>query len=157
MLTSLWKCKTSILLLLAVWLVFECYISWAAFCDQGYPDIGFYEAYKQYGCIFRGPMAASTLWFISWWNHVFDKTDAYIALFTAILAIFTFTLWLANYGLLKHAPKIERAYVSGGFGGTDRDSRAIFASINNDGKTPCIINHIALATHPLEGLPQTPV
>jgi hypothetical protein len=39
--------------------------------------------------------------FWRWWNEVFDKPDAYVALFTALLFFSTVALWLATRGLLR--------------------------------------------------------
>jgi hypothetical protein len=38
---------------------------------------------------------------IFWWKHSFDKPDAYVALFTAILAISTIALWVSTRNLWK--------------------------------------------------------
>jgi hypothetical protein len=40
--------------------------------------------------------------------------DSLLVIFTAILAFFTYRLYTATDGLLRHAPKVERAYISGG-------------------------------------------
>jgi hypothetical protein len=50
---------------------------------------------------------------------------------TVFIAIFTLTLWLSTYGLLKHGREIERAYIS--CGGA-RESRFVSREIV-DGKT----------------------
>jgi hypothetical protein len=39
--------------------------------------------------------------FLRWWNEVFDKPDAYVALFTALLVISTIALWMATRGLFR--------------------------------------------------------
>jgi hypothetical protein len=38
---------------------------------------------------------------LRWWNEVFDKPDAYVALFTALLFVSTVALWLATRGLFR--------------------------------------------------------
>jgi hypothetical protein len=48
------------------------------------------------------------------WDIFKRDHDEFIAAGTIFLAIFTFSLYLATKGLLKHAPKVERAYISGG-------------------------------------------
>jgi hypothetical protein len=39
--------------------------------------------------------------FLRRWNEVFDKPDAYVALFTALLFVSTVALWLATRGLFR--------------------------------------------------------
>jgi len=52
------------------------------------------------------------------WDFVRRKEslDGFLVLFTAALAAFTFFLFRATNGLLRHAPQVERAYISGGGG-----------------------------------------
>jgi hypothetical protein len=38
---------------------------------------------------------------VRWWNEAFDKPDAYVALFTALLFFSTVALWLATRGLFR--------------------------------------------------------
>jgi hypothetical protein len=62
---------------------------------------------------------------------VYEYRDAAIAVATIFIAIFTLTLWLSTYGLLKHGREVERAYIS--CGGA-RESRFVSREIV-DGKT----------------------
>lgn len=71
-------------------------------------------------------------WDVAAHNHGFE---ALIAAFTLLLAGFTATLWWTTRGLLKHAPKIERAYISGGGVASEITSKFQF-HLNNHGKTP---------------------
>jgi hypothetical protein len=82
----------SIFALIAIWLVFECAISWAAFCDPiNYPTDQ--NAGQEYNCVLRGPVVSIVRFIYRGWTHIFDKPDAYVALFTAVLAFFTLALW----------------------------------------------------------------
>jgi hypothetical protein len=96
--TNWWR---TALLLAAMWLVFECLISWAAFCDQQQYATGNNESHKEYDCAFRGPIFLAARSFVGWWHHTFDDAEPYIALFTAVLAVCTLALWWATYGLQK--------------------------------------------------------
>jgi uncharacterized membrane protein YfcA len=113
----LWR----IILLVAIWLFFESVISWAAFCRHQNEYSSVDQTAESYECVFRGPIASIARWFAGWWVHAFDKADAYIALFTAVLAISTPALWWSTRKLwnvtrieAEHIPRVERAYVSGG-------------------------------------------
>jgi hypothetical protein len=111
-----------LLALIAVWFVFECAMSWAAFCDHvNYPTNE--NATEENNCVFRGPAASIIRFFIHRWKRTFEKPDAYTALFTAFLALFTFTLWWSTNKLwsvtdksLRHsedtAQRQLRAYMS---------------------------------------------
>jgi hypothetical protein len=96
MLNKIAQHKWNILALLAIWLFFECWISWAAFCEYANQRGAPYQSTDEYGCIFRGPVVSLGRSFYRWWRYTFDKPDAYIALFTLILALSTITLWLAT-------------------------------------------------------------
>ena len=48
------------------------------------------------------------------WHFIHEHHGPLTATATFLLAIFTTTLWWATRKLVKHAPQIERAYVSGG-------------------------------------------
>jgi hypothetical protein len=39
--------------------------------------------------------------FLRWWNEIFDKPDAYVALFTFLLFVPTVALWWATRGLFR--------------------------------------------------------
>jgi hypothetical protein len=88
MLNKIVQHKWNILALLAIWLFFECWISWVAFCE--YP----YQPPEGYSCIFRGPVISIIRGFFVWLNQI--TLEAYVALFTAILALSTIPLWLAT-------------------------------------------------------------
>jgi hypothetical protein len=88
MLNKIAQHKWNILALLAIWLFFECWISWAAFCE--YPN----QPTEEYSCIFRGPVISIIRGFLVWLNHI--RPEAVVALFTAILALSTISLWLAT-------------------------------------------------------------
>jgi hypothetical protein len=90
--------------------------------------------------------------FAEWWMHTFDKPDAYVALFTLILAIGTLALWWSTRQLWKvtritaeHVAVSERAHVSGGANrGTTSDGREVLVvTINNYGRTPAFIGTVA--------------
>jgi hypothetical protein len=86
------------LLLIAVWFAFEWSISWAAFCNQNY-QANYPKGHEEYHCILRGPVSSAVRAFLRWWDSVFHHADAYVALFTAVLAGFTLALWLSTKAL----------------------------------------------------------
>jgi hypothetical protein len=123
MLIQLWKYKWRILLCLAAWLVFECWISWVAFCDQINDYRGYQRAAEENSCIFRGPLASIIRSFERWFQHTFDKPDAFVALFTLVLTVVTGALWWSTRNLWqatvdsakrqeKDTEILQRAYVS---------------------------------------------
>jgi hypothetical protein len=83
---------------------------------------------------------------------LYESRDAVTAVATAFIALFTLTLWLTSRNQLRHAHRVERAYIScGGFGefvpqiitGTmghpiqgRRFTGAFQVQVNNHGKTP---------------------
>jgi hypothetical protein len=89
------------ILLVATWIAFECFVSWAAFCNNPEKYGGVFQTTEEYDCISRGPIITLTTAFVSWWRHVFHQPDAYIALFTAVLAISTIALWVSTRNLWK--------------------------------------------------------
>jgi hypothetical protein len=93
MLNRFWQRWWWALALLAIWITFECWISWSAFCNLAKQYGSTYQAAEQNNCVFRGPLFSSVRSFYNWWQHIFDKPDAYVALFTAVLAISTIYLW----------------------------------------------------------------
>jgi hypothetical protein len=122
MLGLLWKHRRSALLLLAVWIIFECWISWGAFCNQTQNYGGNYQPAEENNCVFRGPVASLTRFIVRWWQHTFDHPDAYVALFTAVLAVSTIYLWDATRAAAKGGDraaniaeqallKLQRAFV----------------------------------------------
>jgi hypothetical protein len=56
-------------------------------------------------CVLRGPVVAIARCFIDWWNHIFDKPDAYVALFTALLVVSTIALWRSTRKLWEAGEK----------------------------------------------------
>jgi len=142
------------LLFAALWLVFESVISWAAFCQRQGQYGSTDQATESYECIFRGPAASFSRWFV----HTFDKADAYIALFTAILAVGTLALWSSTRKLwnvtrvhAEHIPRVERAYIYGGanYRVTEQGRPvSLFVKVNNFGKTPAFIGTIAATICP---------
>jgi hypothetical protein len=79
---------------------------------------------------------------------------AITAIATGVIAWFTATIWVINRSQLKHSRKVERAYVNGGWGRCI-DGR-LYANINNDGRTPATVHHMALSILPLVGLNSVP-
>lgn len=90
---------------IALWLLFECIVSWAAFCDHGTNNSAYNQGDEKYSCIFRGPLVSIGLAFRGWWRNVFEKSDAYIALFTALLFLSTVALWLSTRALWTASEK----------------------------------------------------
>jgi len=84
------------------------------------------------------------------------------ALATIALAIFTTTLWRATSKLVKHTPKVERAYISGG--GRYRidpntgaiDFRRFVLTVQNYGKTPGTVIAYAAFVADRTNLPPRP-
>jgi hypothetical protein len=142
----------------AIWLIFESAISWVAFCQHQNEYSGADQAAEGYECIFRGPAASIARWFAGWWVHTFDKADAYIALFTAILAVGTLALWSSTRKLwnvtrvaAEHIPRVERAYIYGGanYRLTEQGQPiSLVVKVNNFGKTPAFIGTIAATICP---------
>lgn len=104
-----------------------------------------------------------------WISCAADFTEHYhgplTAVATLLLALFTTTLWWATYGLLRHAPRAERAYVFGGCG----NQKAILdpatgkllriwvqATHGNYGKTPAFVERIAVEQCLEKDLPSRP-
>jgi hypothetical protein len=81
-------------------------------------------------------------------------SPAVTAIATAVIALFTATIWVINRSQLAHGRRVDRAYVNGGWG-RYIDGK-LYANINNDGKTPATVHHMVLAILPLAGLPSTP-
>jgi hypothetical protein len=84
------------------------------------------------------------------------------ALATIALAIFTTTLWRATSKLVKHTPKVERAYISGGGGyridpNTGAiDFRRFVLTVQNYGKTPGTVIAYAAFVADRTNLPPRP-
>jgi len=114
MLSWLRRNGSTVLILAAVWLFFECWVSWTAFCNRPQYE-GSGALYEEYGCQFKGPVLSAVWSSFAWLRHTFDDAESYIALFTAVLAFSTITLWLATRDTLRHArltaERELRAYV----------------------------------------------
>jgi hypothetical protein len=95
------------LIFAALWLAFESLISWAAFCHQPEQHDAAYQSSEKYECIFRGPVILILRSFIGWWNHIFDKPDAWVALFTGLLFVSTAALWWSTRKLWKVATETK--------------------------------------------------
>src|SRR5437762_123664 len=86
----LWR----VLTFAALWLSFECTISWLAFCGPIGQQAAHDQAYQQDCSALRGPVLASTFFLASWIAHgLHEYGEAVIAAFTAVLAISTILLW----------------------------------------------------------------
>jgi hypothetical protein len=156
-----------VLFFLALWLVLESAISWGAFCQH--PTDGS-AASAKYHCVFKGPLFSIGRNIVDLWRHIFHEADAYVALFTAFLFVSTTALWWSTRQLWaatkvasEHIPRVERAYIYGGFGrrqlllnsngGFDVLSRVTMA---NYGRTPGFIRYIEVGWCKLSELPDRP-
>src|SRR4051794_11264854 len=61
-------------------------------------------------------------------------SPAITAIATAVIALFTATIWVINRSQLAHGRRVDRAYVNGGW--WRYIDGKLYANINNDGKTP---------------------
>jgi hypothetical protein len=83
-----------VLTFVALWLTFECVISWLAFCDPVGQHAAHYQAHQEHCSAFRGPVLASTFFLVSWIAHsIHEYGEAVTAAFTVVLAISTILLW----------------------------------------------------------------
>jgi hypothetical protein len=123
MLDRLWKNRWSTLALLATWLVFECWISWAAFCNQTNEYGRGFQPPEENVCIFRGPLASLWRAFRGLWSHTFDHADAYVALFTAVLVVATLALWWSTRQLWK-AGEVQLSIAARGAKAAERAASA---------------------------------
>jgi len=99
------------LLAAVLWLAFEAVISWAAFCQHQNEYSSTDQTTESYECLFRGPVASIARWLAGWWAHAFNKADAYIALFTFVLAVGTLALWWSTRKLWNVTTENERPWV----------------------------------------------
>jgi hypothetical protein len=76
-----------------------------------------------------------------------NSQDDLLVLFTALLAIFTYLLFRATQGLLRHAPQIERAYISGG--GSPLDNIVSYEHVN----IPAGLGVSGVKSVPVQGRP----
>ena len=89
------------------------------------------------------------LYVVLWPLKVHDGIVTAIA--TAVIAAFTFTLWLTGRNQLRHTREIERAYVTGGGNYAKdpltgaivvRNGKQVFqVHVGNYGKTPLFLSH----------------
>jgi hypothetical protein len=86
---------------IALWLFFEWWISWEAFCHQPENYSAAYQPPEKYECVFRGPVMLILRSLFGWWDHFFDKPDSYVALFTGLLFVSTTALWWSTRKLWK--------------------------------------------------------
>ncbi len=77
------------------------------------------------------------------------------AIATAVIAVFTLTLWDSNRRQVKHLREIERAYISGG-GPLDNTGQIFCFTVNNYGKTPGVLLEYAVEFCPLTAIPSVP-
>jgi hypothetical protein len=95
MMAFVYQYRWRIALLTAIWLIFECEISWFAFCD---PTHGI----NNDCCAFKGPLISlSRAFLIAFGHFVKGEHDAIIALGTLIIGLFTYTLWRSTFNLTK--------------------------------------------------------
>jgi hypothetical protein len=87
-------------------------------------------------------------------TYILEKNAVITAFATIAIAALTGTIWAVNKSQLAHAQRVDRAYVNGGWG--RYEDGKLYANINNDGKTPATVHHMAMAILPLAGLPSTP-
>lgn len=178
MLEQIRRQKWNILAIAAIWLAFECWISWAAFCDQIQEGGGNPGAYEENSCIFRGPITSVVRAVIGWWRHTFDEADSYIALFTSILAISTIALWFATKGLFAATKETAEAAKKSADAAIDLERPRLFIgsikcesgvmiepgietvlcryTIENYGKTPALLEWSCVDLRCLQGLPDIP-
>jgi hypothetical protein len=116
-----WKIGRNIGCVLFIWLIFECWISWAAFCNQSDNKAG-YPVNEEYSCILQGPVVSLARTLFHLWRRTFHDADAYVALFTAVLAVSTIMLWFSTRDAARGGEraaniaesaltKLERAFV----------------------------------------------
>ena len=92
-----------VLVFVLIWLVFECTISWLAFCHPNYEQSAYYQIHHEY-CAFKGPLLGAISW--GWGRMVVilhERDKEIVAAFTIILAFSTIGLWLATNRLWKLA------------------------------------------------------
>lgn len=141
------------LIFAALWLAFESLISWAAFCHQPEQHDASYQSSEKYECIFRGPVILILRSFIGWWNHIFDKPDAWVALFTGLLFVSTAALWWSTRKLWKVATENERPWVGTVTVSPDEERNPFGPEIiiRNTGRSPALQMRVAHRVDLLEG------
>src|ERR1051325_8795733 len=63
------KIAALVALLLVIWLAFELFVSWAAFCNYPEEYGSSYQTTEEYGCIFKGPVVSLVGAFVTWWRY----------------------------------------------------------------------------------------
>jgi len=104
-------------------------------------------------------------------SEINEYGDAITAISTAVIAVFTFTLWRVSRSQLKHSHKTERAYISGGGvparrleyipAAVNPVQRSVLTGdfefhINNHGKTPGELLLIAIEFCDAANIPAKP-
>jgi hypothetical protein len=89
-------------------------------------------------------------------SYIISKQAVIIALATAVIAFFAFTLWSSNREQIKHLREIERAYISGGGPLDPHNPGRFHFTVNNYGKTPGVLLEYAVAFCPLKEIPPIP-
>jgi hypothetical protein len=93
-LAGIWRNKWGIALLVAVWLGFECWISWSATCAPSEKQNEEYQTANENCSAFHGPLSATGIFFFESIGDVLDgHGEAVTAVFTVVLAVFTGALW----------------------------------------------------------------
>jgi hypothetical protein len=162
------KIVTFAALSLAGWIAFESFVSWAAFCNHPEQYGAAYQSTEEYSCVFRGPFISLSRAFGVWWGRVFDKPDAYVALFTGVLAVSTAALWYSTQRLWRageiHSERELRAYITGAtkaeICGFDSPNPVSCLEFQNSGQTPAhnvrFWTSSAVAAYPLANPPLAP-
>jgi len=113
-----------ILILVGLWIIFECVISWVATCQPYYEQSPQYDGEKDHCTLFSGPIVSITRFGVTTlWRFLHANEHELIAGFTIVLAISTVLLWRSTYQLwqaTKDAAErqtseteiLHRAYVS---------------------------------------------
>jgi hypothetical protein len=151
MLKRAWSDIRVPLLMLAIWIAFESFISWSAFCPHVGDQYGAqYVRYESY-CALRGPFLSLVVEIWRWWTAIFNDTGAYVALFAGtfigILVIAAYFLWASIRDLVQGAEdaavRQSRAYVYATAAITQRDVNEngkerwqVQVRIANSGQTP---------------------
>jgi hypothetical protein len=140
-----WK---TLLLLAALWILFECSMSYFATCNSDHDS--------NYCSLFRGPVIATSIYF---WMQLVDFLREHehelVAAFTIILALSTIGLWLSTQKLWKvtritaeHIPRVERAYLFGAPMNIQMNlpgrKTTFDICAHNSGKTPALVKEICV-------------
>jgi len=97
MLKRIWQYKLNIFAILVVWVVFECWISWSAFCGPSSDKYQYYKTTEEYCSAFKGPLISTISFAFVWFGGVLDDhSHAVTAFATIAIAFFTWTLWQSS-------------------------------------------------------------